>query len=307
MNVTIFGIDLNINPQAFQIGNFTIYWYGIIIGVGFLLAVLYGLKNAERFGLDKDRMLDVVLVVTPVAILSARAYFCIFPYEDGSRITSFKEFFGIGTGEGFRGLAIYGAVIGAFVAGFVMCKLRKVNVFDMFDLAAIGFLIGQGIGRWGNFFNQEAFGAETGSSWFGMMSEATGGVNVHPCFLYESIWCIAGFFILNYFSKKRNFSGEMFLMYGVWYGFGRFFIEYLRSDSLMIGKMKVSMLVSAIIFGVCLALLVYLRHKKSVISKQSEYSSLFKQQFEDDTEIFEETEENNDDIAELGDEEECTN
>ncbi len=282
MDVTIFGIDLKINPQAFKIGDFTVYWYGIIIGLGFLLAVLYAMKNAERFSLDKDRMLDVVLVVTPVSILCARAYFCFFPYENGARITSFKEFFGIGSNEGFRGLAIYGAVIGAFVAGYLMCKIRKVKVLDMFDIAAIGFLIGQGIGRWGNFFNQEAFGAPTGSEWFGMMSKSTGGVNVHPCFLYESIWCICGFFVLNYFSKKRKFSGEMFLMYGVWYGFGRFFIEYLRTDSLMIGKMKVSMLVSALIFLVCLALLVFMYKRSKMVSLQTEYTSLFKEQLEED-------------------------
>lgn len=296
MDVTLFGIDMFIKAEAFSIGGFTVYWYGIVIGLGFLLAILYGLKNAERFGLDKDRMLDVVLVVTPISILCARAYFCIFPYADGSRIRSFKEFFGFGTGEGFRGLAIYGAVIGAFVAGYFMCKLRKVKVLDMFDLAAVGFLIGQGIGRWGNFFNQEAFGSETGSAWFGMMSEYTGSVNVHPCFLYESIWCIAGFFVLNYFSKKRRFSGEIFLMYGVWYGFGRFFIEYLRTDSLMIGKMKVSMLVSALIFIISLILLFVLNKKSVVKANQIEYESLFKEQFDDESE--EESDETTKSVAE---------
>jgi phosphatidylglycerol:prolipoprotein diacylglycerol transferase len=240
------------------VGGFTVYWYGIIIAVGFLLAIVYALKTAPRYNLDKDRMLDVVLFTTPLAILSARAYFCIFPYEDGERITSFKEFFGLGSGEGFRGLAIYGGVIGAFLFGFLLCKIRKVNVLDMFDIASVGFLIGQGIGRWGNFFNQEAFGTATGSEWFGMMSANTGYVNVHPCFLYESIWCVAGFFVLNYFSKKRIFSGQIFLMYGMWYGFGRFFIEWLRTDSLMIGKMRVSMLVSALAFVVSAVLLFVL-------------------------------------------------
>ena len=282
MEVKIFGIDLFVKAEAFTIGGFTFYWYGIIIGLGFLLAILYGMKNADRFGINKDHMIDVVLVVTPIAILSARAYFCFFPYADGTRITSFKEFFGLGSGEGFRGLAIYGAVIGAFISGYFMCKLRKVKVLDMFDLAAIGFIIGQGVGRWGNFFNQEAFGSETGSAWFGMMSKETGGVNVHPCFLYESLWCIAGFFVLNYFSKKRSFSGQIFLLYGVWYGFGRFFIEYLRTDSLMIGKMKVSMLLSALIFITCLTLLLVLNKKSIVKAKQTEYVSLFKEQFDDD-------------------------
>lgn len=288
MDVTIFGIDLKVNPEAFTVFGFTVYWYGIIIALGFLLAIVYALKTAPRYNLDKDRMLDVVLFTTPLAILSARAYFCIFPYEDGEKITTFKEFFGVGSGEGFRGLAIYGGVIGAFLFGFLLCKIRKVKVLDMFDIAAVGFLIGQGIGRWGNFFNQEAFGGPTGSDWFGMLSRSTGYQNVHPCFLYESIWCIIGFFVLNYFSKKRAFSGQMFLMYGMWYGFGRFFIEALRSDSLMIGKMKVSMLVSAVAFVVC-AVLFVLFYVKSKKAPQTEYDSLFIED-EEETEENEETE-----------------
>lgn len=286
MEVNIFGIHLNIDPIAFTLpigqNGWSIYWYGIIIATGFLLAILYGMKYAERFNINKDKMLDVVLVATPVAILCARLYFCIFPYENGDRITSVAEFFGVGSGTGFTGLAIYGGIIGAFAAGFLMCKIRKVKVLDMFDLASIGFLIGQGIGRWGNFTNQEAFGAPTGSSWFGMSSEATGGVMVHPCFLYESIWCILGFFVLNALSKKRRFSGEIFLMYGAWYGFGRFFIEYLRADSLMIGKMKVSMLISAIAFVACVVLLIYLRNKNAVDENAVEYQSLFKAQMDDE-------------------------
>ncbi len=283
MDVTIFGIDLTLKPQAFTVGGFTVYWYGIIIALGFLLAIVYALRTAPRYNLDKDRMLDVVLFTTPLAILSARAYFCIFPYEDGERITSFKEFFGIGSGEGFRGLAIYGGVIGAFVFGYLLCKIRKVKVLDMFDIASVGFLIGQGIGRWGNFFNQEAFGTATGSDWFGMMSRNTGYVNVHPCFLYESIWCIVGFFVLNHFSKKRIFSGQMFLMYGMWYGFGRFFIEGLRTDSLMIGKMKVSMLVSALAFVVC-AVLFFVFYKKATQKTETEYGAMFAEQTKEDEE-----------------------
>ena len=217
-NVTIFGIHLKLSPIAFSIpigsGHWDIYWYGIIIATGFLLALIYGLKNAPRYGLNSDRMLDVILVATPVAILSARTYYVIF---DGEKLNGIGDFFGFGTSSGFAGLAIYGGVIGAFAAGAVMCKIRKVKILDMFDVAATGFLIGQGIGRWGNFINQEAYGAFTGSSFWGMQSEKTvsemGEGLVHPCFLYESIWCIAGFFILNHFSKKRRFSGEISLMY----------------------------------------------------------------------------------------------
>lgn len=251
MDVKIFGLDLYLEPVAFSIfGKWTVYWYGIIIAAGFTLAVIYGLVNAKRFNIDVDRMIDVVLVTTPLAILSARLYYMIFYYKS----FTFKEFFGIGTSQGFSGLAIYGGVIGAAVVGFVMCKLRKVDVFDMFDLAALGFIVAQGIGRWGNFINQEAFGGPTGSSWWGMTSQnvmmdfMSKGYNpmelAHPCFLYESVWCIIGFFVLHKISKNRKFSGQIALLYCVWYGFGRAIIECFRTDSLMIGPFRVSFLVS---------------------------------------------------------------
>ena len=279
-NVTIFGIHLKLSPIAFSIpigsGHWDIYWYGIIIATGFLLALIYGLKNAPRYGLNSDRMLDVILVATPVAILSARTYYVIF---DGEKLNGIGDFFGFGTSSGFAGLAIYGGVIGAFAAGAVMCKIRKVKILDMFDVAATGFLIGQGIGRWGNFINQEAYGAFTGSSFWGMQSEKTvsemGEGLVHPCFLYESIWCIAGFFILNHFSKKRRFGGEISLMYCVWYGFGRGFIELLRTDSLMIGNLKVSCLLSFLISIAAFSALAVLRNRYKENSSLADYEEVF--------------------------------
>ena len=160
-----------------------------------------------------------------------------------------------------------------------MCKIRKVKILDMFDVAATGFLIGQGIGRWGNFINQEAYGAFTGSSFWGMQSEKTvsemGEGLVHPCFLYESIWCIAGFFILNHFSKKRRFSGEISLMYCVWYGFGRGFIELLRTDSLMIGNLKVSCLLSFLISIAAFSALAVLRNRYKENSGSADYEEVF--------------------------------
>ena len=279
-NVIIFGIHLKLSPIAFSIpigsGHWDIYWYGIIIATGFLLALIYGLKNAPRYGLNSDRMLDVILVATPVAILSARTYYVIF---DGEKLNGIGDFFGFGTSSGFAGLAIYGGVIGAFASGAVMCKIRKVKILDMFDVAATGFLIGQGIGRWGNFINQEAYGAFTGSSFWGMQSEKTvsemGEGLVHPCFLYESIWCIAGFFILNHFSKKRRFSGEISLMYCVWYGFGRGFIELLRTDSLMIGNLKVSCLLSFLISIAAFSALAVLRNRYKENSGSADYEEVF--------------------------------
>ncbi len=304
-NIEIFGIELTVNEIAFTIGNWSIYWYGIIIGVGCLLALIYGMINAPRFNLDKDKMLDVVIVTIPVAVLCARLYYCIFDNETGDKVNSVKEFFGIGTGAGFSGLAIYGGIIGAFLCGALMCKIKKIKVLDMFDLAAVGFLIGQAIGRWGNFINQEAYGGVTGSSWWGMTSETTrldpdiyamGGGLVHPCFLYESVWCIIGFIILNHLSKKRKFSGQIFLMYGVWYGFGRFFIESIRTDQLTTlgaSQIPISMVVSAIAFIGSIIALFVLNKKTKLSAEMVEYESLFDTDEEADEiieEVIEETE-----------------
>ncbi len=283
-NVTIFGIDIVLKPIAFSIpigdGHWDIYWYGIIIALGFMLALIYGITNAKRFGIDNDRMLDVVLVATPIAILCARAYYVIF---DGEKLSSFGEFFGFGDSSGFSGLAIYGGVIGAFVSGLIMCKIRKIKFTDMFDLASLGFLIGQGVGRWGNFVNQEAYGSFTGSSFWGMQSERTvyemGEGLVHPCFLYESIWCIAGFFIINHLSKNRKFSGETFLMYCAWYGFGRGFIEILRTDSLMLGPIKVSCLLAFLLCIASVTAIIVIRKK---IKPQEEYIEQFAENAEEE-------------------------
>lgn len=283
MDVTIFGINITLDPVAFTLGGWKIYWYGIIIAFGFLLAIIYGFKNAERLGINKDKMLDVVLVVTPIAILCARGYYVIF---DGKSCDSIAEFFGFGDSSGFSGLAIYGGVIGAFVSGFIMCKLRKVKFTDMFDLAALGFLIGQSIGRWGNFVNQEAFGDFTGSSWWGMQSDNTirhmGGTGlVHPCFLYESFWCALGFVLIHYLSKKRRFSGEVFLMYTAWYGFGRGFIELLRTDSLMWGEIRVSCLLG---FAACITSIILIVVLRNKYKPEGEYVSVFSENEEEENE-----------------------
>ncbi len=276
-NVTIFGIHLKLNPVAFTIpiGNgWDIYWYGIIIAIGFLSALIFAYKNANRFNVDMDKALDAIIVTTPVSILCARAYYLIF---DGEKLESIADFFGFGT-SGFAGLAIYGAVIGALVCGGIMCRIKKINILDMFDLTVLGFLLAQGIGRWGNFVNQEAYGSFTGSSFWGMTSNRTvlemGEGLVHPCFLYESIWCITGFFIINHLSKTRKFSGETLLMYGVWYGFGRAIIELLRTDSLMIGRIKVSCLLSVVACIFCAVLLVFFRKKQKTENNENDYVNM---------------------------------
>ena len=312
--VTIFGITLSLDPIAFTIFGWDVYWYGVIIAFGFILALVYGYINAKRYDINLDRMLDVVLVTVPAAILCARTYYVLF---DGEKLESFGDFFGFGKSSGVSGLAIYGGVIGAVVVGGLMCYFRKINLFSMFDLAAPAFLLAQGIGRWGNFINQEAFGNFTGSSWWGMesaktisymrsfmmeqaigegasyaeISEITGEGLVHPCFLYESLWCILGFAVLHLLSKKRSFKGEIGLMYCVWYGFGRGFIELLRTDSLMIGPFKVSSLLSFVICITAVIAIVVIRHKRAEIP--ANYISVFAENFEE-TSILEENENDQD-------------
>ena len=262
------------------------------------------MKNANKFNLNTDKMLDVTLITVPLAILCARAYYVIF---DGEKLESFGDFFGFGDSSGFSGLAIYGGVIGAFTIGPLICKLFKVKILDMFDIAAIGFIIGQCVGRWGNFVNQEAYGSFTNSSWWGMESDRTiyemGEGLVHPCFLYESLWCLAGFFVLNYFSKKRKFSGQIFLMYGAWYGFGRAFIELLRTDSLMIGNIKVSSLLSFALCITAISLLAVFLRKAKIEAVVGDYDTMFADEENsatdyDITEENEETEETVDSIEE---------
>ena len=279
MEVTLFGLKINIEPIAFTISlgkfHWDIYWYGIIIALGFSLAVIYGYLNAKRFGINVDKMLDVIIVTTPVSILCARTYYVLF---DGVKLNGIGDFFGFDS-SGFSGIAIYGAVIGAFGCGALMCHFKKIHILDMFDLAAIGFLIGQGIGRWGNFVNQEAFGTFTGSNWWGMESSKTiaymGSEGlVHPCFLYESIWCLLGVLVLHKISKRRKFSGQIILSYCIWYGFERGFLELIRTDSLMWGNIRVSSLLS---FTICIlagiAMIVILKNKRT--EQDGEYVAVF--------------------------------
>ena len=276
MTGTIFGIEFSFSRVAFEIGGFQIYWYGILIAMGFLLAIIYAFRRASYFGIKQDPMIDVILVGSVCAIICARAYYVLTSLDS---YHSFKEAISIHDG----GLAIYGAIIGAVVFGGIMCRVKKISVPAMFDLAGIGLLLGQAIGRWGNFMNQEAFGNNTAMPW-GMISNGTidylsrpsvqselsaQGVTVnplmpvHPCFLYESLWCFAGFILLHFLSKHRAFKGETFLQYIVWYGLGRFFIESVRTDSLMIGSFKISQIVAAlcVVGGITAIIVIKLKIK----------------------------------------------
>ncbi len=254
--------------KGFSLFGISIFWYGVLITIGVILAYTYAHLRTKEFGLDKERMFDVVFASIIGGFFGARLYYCIF--SGGYTIKTF--FTTIRDG----GLAIYGGIIGALLVGLIMCKIRKVNVRAMFDIASLGFLIGQCIGRWGNFVNQEAYGSVCDPDWiFGMSGDIIrenslipAEALVHPCFLYESAWCLVGFLLLHFYSKKlRSYDGEIFLLYVAWYGLGRFFIEGLRTDSLMLGSIKVSQLVAIITCAVAVVLFVVfkvLTKKKSI-------------------------------------------
>lgn len=266
------GLEMEINRVAFTVFGVPIYWYGVCIALGLLLGMLYAFRYAKSYGIDADRMVDVIFASTIAAIIGGRAYYvATAPFE----YQSIWEMIDIRLG----GIAIYGGIIAAFAMGALMCRVRKVPMLPMFDLAAQGFLIGQCLGRWGNFFNQEAFGGNTTLPW-GMISESTQqylqavqetlaaqgmtvdpSMPVHPTFLYESIWCGLGFLLLWRYSKHRRFHGEMTLLYIMWYGFERFFVEGLRTDSLMVGNVRISQAVAALSVAAALVLWVILRRK----------------------------------------------
>ena len=225
------GIEIN-PPMGFSFGAYEVRFYGIIIALGLLLACIYGLRRKTAFGLTEDQIIDGALCIIPFAILCARAYYCIFAWDE------FKanpiEVLYIWKG----GIAIYGGVIGAAIGIVVYCLIRKIPITTTLDITALGFLIGQSIGRWGNFFNREAFGAKTESFLrMGLYLGESGYTSsvmyyYHPTFLYESLWNAIGFVLLHFLSKKRKYDGQIALGYVAWYGLGRTFIEGLRTDSL---------------------------------------------------------------------------
>ena len=257
------GLQFEVNRVAFSIGSIDIYWYAILIATGFMLALVFCFKNFPKFGVDPDRAIDVVFFAMIFGIIGARLYYVAFQwdmYKD-----NLMEIFNIRGG----GLGFYGGIIGGIIGLIIGCKLRGQNTLAFLDVAGGAVLIGQGIGRWGNFVNSEAFGSNTTLPW-GMTSpkiaayierhseEVMGAVMdpsvpVHPTFFYESLWCAIGLLVFCYVMKKRKFDGQMLLFYLGWNGFGRMIIEGLRTDSLMIGPFRISQLLGALmfIFAVC--------------------------------------------------------
>lgn len=244
------GLEFTINRVAVCLFGLNIYWYGIIIAFGFLLAVGYLSRRIAEMGFTSDQLFDCLLWAVPSAIVGARLYYVAFRWDYyGAHL---NELFSTRSG----GMAIYGGVIGALLAAALYGRRRQLNIPAMFDVAALGLLIGQLVGRWANFINAEAHGGET-TFFLGM--SINGGVPVHPTFLYESLWNLAGFCLLHTLSKRAyRFRGQIFLSYLVWYGAGRFWIEGLRTDSLYLFStgLRVSQLLSAVAVAVGGALLV---------------------------------------------------
>ena len=248
------GLGLELDPPStIQLGPLTIHFYGLIIAVGMLLAVLYASKRSKEFGLKEDDLIDGVLWVAPFAIICARLYYCIFEWDQYASNPIFILYIWNG------GLAIYGGVLGAVIGLSVFCKVRKIKATAMMDVVSLGLLIGQLVGRWGNFMNREAFGAPTDSFLrMGLYNTATGAVEYyHPTFLYESLWNFVGFLLLHFLSKKRKYDGQVALGYVAWYGLGRAFIEGLRMDSLYWGPFRVSQVLAGVSCVAAVAVLLW--------------------------------------------------
>ncbi len=262
-------LGLTMDPgYCIQIGNFCIYYYGLIIAVGFLLAVFYASRVHDRFDIAMDDVYDYIIWGTIAGVICARLYYCI-TYTDASGVHTYLKdpasFLRIRDG----GLAIYGGVIGAIVALVIRSRMKKQSVFPILDIMSPGFLIGQLVGRWGNFFNREAYGYETDV--FCRMGLTLDGqtIYVHPTFLYESLWNLLGFLLLHFHSKKhRRWQGQYFLFYLIWYGFGRAAIEGLRSDSLWLipDVIRISQLLGLV--SAAAALVLYLFDLKLVKAGQ---------------------------------------
>ncbi len=261
--------EFDVNSEAFSLFGISVAWYAVIITFGMICAFIYAWSQAKKIGITLDDLCDFTIFTVPIGIIGARLYYVLTSLD---KFDSFIDVINIRNG----GLAIYGGIIAGAATVFVMSKIKKIDFLALADCVAPGVLLAQGIGRWGNFMNGEAFGAETDSflrmGVQNIISQKTFGtaemVYVHPTFLYESLWNILGVVLVYLYSRylHKKYDGELFIMTFGWYGFGRMFIEGLRMDSLyseIFGiRFRTSQVLAAIIFTVCLAFYVYFRIKK---------------------------------------------
>ncbi len=284
------GFRIPISREAFKVFGLPVYWYGIIISAGFFLAVLLAMRNSKKAGIKQDDIIDFILFAAPVGVIGARLFYVIFNW--GEFNGDFLKIINIRTG----GLAIYGGLIAAAFVAVIFSRIRKINTLHYLDFCIPYFVLAQAIGRWGNFTNQEAFGGNTNLPW-GMTGNEINkylqelskvyavdpNIPVHPTFLYESLWNLGVFLLLIWFSKRKKLNGEVFCLYMIGYGAGRFWIEGLRLDSLFMGNVRISQLLSVMFIVVFVLVFVIrrLRDKGQGLDSEnvegSEYSALINQ------------------------------
>lgn len=246
------------NPVAFSIFGVDVMWYGILISLGMVLAVLITYKRAPRHDIQPDKILDFVLICIPLGIIGARLYYVVFNWSYYSG--DFMKILNIRSG----GLAIHGGLLFGLGAAVILCLIWKIRPMNVLDLVIPTVALAQAIGRWGNYFNSEAHGGPTDLPWAVMID----GVPCHPTFLYESIWCFMLFIFLLWMDNRRKFEGQIFLLYGMLYSVERFFVEALRTDSLMIGPFKQAQVLSLTVIIVCAAAYVILNRRYNTKGKK---------------------------------------
>lgn len=244
---------------AFSIFGIDVMWYGVLMATGMILGTLIAIKEAKRVGIKEDDVLDLAIFAIPAGLLGARLYYVIFNWEYYSQnVSQILNFRG-------GGMAIHGALIGGILTGYIFTKIRKIDFLKMADTVLLGMPLAQAIGRWGNFINGEAHGGPTDLPW-GIVVD---GVKVHPTFLYESIWNLGIFIFLWMFRKKKQYEGQIIVYYITLYSLGRFFIEGLRTDSLMIGPLRMAQVISlvCVIGGIIAHIYLSKKNKEDKIEK----------------------------------------
>lgn len=256
-----------IDRTAFELGPLTVYWYGIIIGLGAVLGYIIANREAKKRGMPADIIADLLIFAVPIAIISARLYYVIFSWDYYSQNPGSI----LAVWEG--GLAIHGALIGSVITAVIFARIRKISFWKLADIVAPSIILGQAIGRWGNFMNQEAYGGPVTREFleglflpdFIINQMFIEGIYYHPTFLYESLWNLAGFAVLIWLRRFNLRRGEMFLSYVIWYSAGRFFIEGMRTDSLMIGDvLRTAQVISILLIAVAFFLMWYRRSTMNV-------------------------------------------
>ncbi|EAC5045790.1 prolipoprotein diacylglyceryl transferase [Listeria monocytogenes] len=252
-----------LDPVAIQIGSISVKWYGVIIASAVVIALLLALSEANKRKMDKEIIVDLLIWAIPISIISARIYYVIFEWD------FYKNNLGEIVKIWHGGIAIYGALIGAVLTAIIFSRIKKISFWQLADVVAPSLIIAQAIGRWGNFMNQEAHGVETTRSFleslhlpdFIINQMYIDGAYYQPTFLYESLWNVLGFVILLIIRRTKIRRGELFLGYVIWYSFGRFFIEGMRTDSLMWGDFRVSQALSLLLIVLSIGIIIYRRLK----------------------------------------------